>query len=183
MKKRIIAAFLLVSMLFAGGMRAKHFAILLIPAILLGVFLILLEPYRLNRLSAFLNPWASPKGEGYQLLQSLYALGSGGWFGVGLFNSRQKYSFLPFAESDFILSVIGEEIGFIGLFLFFILSFILFITNNIYYSMTDSFFDFNMLQSKPNAMVSVDLSVKDDFSCVCYALYDSINKRFVFKKL
>jgi cell division protein FtsW len=84
---------------------------------------VLIEPYRLNRLSAFLNPWASPKGEGYQLLQSLYALGSGGWFGVGLFNSRQKYAFLPFSESDFILSIIGEEIGFVGITLFFALLF------------------------------------------------------------
>ncbi len=123
----VCVGLLMISMLFAGGMRFKHFAILLIPAILLGVFLILLEPYRLNRLSAFLNPWASPKGEGYQLLQSLYALGSGGWFGVGLFNSRQKYAFLPFSESDFILSIIGEEIGFVGLIFFFaLLIFIIF---------------------------------------------------------
>ena len=76
--------------------------------------LIIAEPYRLQRLLAFVDPWASPKGEGYQLIQSLYALGGGGWFGVGLFNSRQKYRFLPFAESDFILSVIGEEIGLLG---------------------------------------------------------------------
>ena len=84
--------------------------------------LIIAEPYRLNRLSAFLNPWASPKGEGYQLLQSLYALGSGGWFGVGIFNSRQKFRFLPFSESDFILAVIGEEIGFVGLAVLFVLT-------------------------------------------------------------
>ena len=72
-------------------------------------------------MSAFLDPWASPKEEGYQLIQSLYALGNGGWFGTGVFNSRQKYRFLPFAESDFILSIIGEEYGFIGiLFLFFV---------------------------------------------------------------
>jgi cell division protein FtsW len=76
--------------------------------------LILMEPYRLNRLAAFLNPWASPLKEGYQLIQSFFALGSGGWFGVGLFNSRQKYNFLPFAESDFIFSIIGEELGFVG---------------------------------------------------------------------
>lgn len=118
---------LVFTMLFAGGMRIKHMIFLIVPAIAVGVFLILLEPYRLSRLMAFINPWSNPKGEGYQLLQSLYALGSGGWFGVGLFNSRQKYSFLPFAESDFILSVIGEEIGFIGLFLFFsLLAFIIF---------------------------------------------------------
>ena len=76
--------------------------------------LVILEPYRLKRLMAFIDPWASPQGEGFQLIQSLYSLGDGGLFGVGLFNSRQKYLFLPFAESDFILSIIGEEIGFIG---------------------------------------------------------------------
>jgi len=114
---------LMFSILLFAGMRIKHFLFLIIPAFIVGVFLILLEPYRLSRLSAFLDPWSSPKGEGYQLLQSLYALGSGGWFGVGLFNSRQKYSFLPFSESDFILSIIGEEIGFIGLLLFFLLLF------------------------------------------------------------
>ena len=73
---------------------------------------------------AFINPWANPKGEGYQLIQSLYSLGAGGLFGVGLFNSRQKYLFLPFSESDFIFSIIGEEFGFVGsifvLLLFFI---------------------------------------------------------------
>ena len=76
--------------------------------------LIIAEPYRLKRLFAFLNPWASPQGEGFQLIQSFYSLGNGGWFGVGLFNSRQKYLFLPFAESDFIFSIIGEELGYVG---------------------------------------------------------------------
>lgn len=117
----VCVALLLLTMLFSAGMKLKYFFALIVPAIILGVLLILIEPYRLKRLSAFLNPWSSPKGEGYQLLQSLYALGSGGVFGVGLFNSRQKYAFLPFAESDFILSVIGEEIGFFGLFAFFLL--------------------------------------------------------------
>lgn len=115
----VCVALLMISVLFAGGMRIKHLLILAVPAVLVGVLLIIAEPYRLNRLMAFIDPWANPKGEGYQLLQSLYALGSGGWFGVGLFNSRQKYAFLPFSESDFILSVIGEEIGFVGLFFFF----------------------------------------------------------------
>ena len=112
---------LMLTILFCAGMKIKHLLVLIIPALILGVILILIEPYRLKRLLAFLNPWSSPKGEGYQLLQSLYALGSGGWFGVGLFNSRQKFAFLPFAESDFILSIIGEEIGFIGLIAFFML--------------------------------------------------------------
>lgn len=115
----VCVAMLMLTMLFAAGMKIKHFVVLILPALAIGIILIFAEPYRLNRLAAFLNPWSNPKGEGYQLLQSLYALGSGGWFGVGLFKSRQKYAFLPFAESDFILSVIGEEIGFIGLILFF----------------------------------------------------------------
>ena len=104
----------MIIMLIVGGMRFKHFLILCIPALLLAVGLILIEPYRLDRLMAFLNPWENPKEEGYQLIQSLYSLGAGGLFGVGLFNSRQKYMFLPFAESDFIFAIIGEELGFIG---------------------------------------------------------------------
>ncbi|MBE5742743.1 MAG: putative lipid II flippase FtsW [Clostridiales bacterium] len=114
---------LMLALLFASGMKISHFILILTPIALCVPLLIIAEPYRLNRLSAFLNPWASPKGEGYQLLQSLYALGSGGWFGVGLFNSRQKFRFLPFSESDFILAVIGEEVGFIGLALLFALIF------------------------------------------------------------
>ncbi len=104
----------MVIMLFIGGMSLKHFLILAIPAFALVVLLIVIEPYRLDRLMAFINPWANPKEEGYQLIQSLYSLGAGGLFGVGLFNSRQKYLFLPFAESDFIFAIICEELGFIG---------------------------------------------------------------------
>lgn len=110
---------LMVGLLFASGARWRYIALIIIPIIAIAPILVIIEPYRLSRLTAFLNPWASPKGEGYQLLQSLYALGSGGWFGVGLFNSRQKFEFLPFSESDFILSVIGEEIGFVGIVLTF----------------------------------------------------------------
>ena len=110
---------LMLAMLFLGGMQVKHFLIIFIPAMLAVPVMIMAEPYRLSRLSAFLDPWENPKGEGYQLIQSLYALGNGGWFGTGLFNSRQKYRFLPFAESDFILSIIGEELGFIGIFILF----------------------------------------------------------------
>lgn len=105
------AAFVL---LFAAGAKPMHLAVILVPVVALGIALIVAEPYRVRRLLAFLDPWSSPLDEGYQLIQSYYALGSGGLFGVGLFNSRQKYLFLPFAESDFILSVIGEETGFFG---------------------------------------------------------------------
>ena len=113
---------LMIAMLFLGGVKVKHFLVILIPALVAVPVLIAMEPYRLKRLYAFIDPWASPQGEGYQLIQSLYALGNGGWFGVGLFNSRQKYRFLPFAESDFILSVIGEEFGFFGIVLLFAVS-------------------------------------------------------------
>lgn len=102
------------AMLFVGGAKMKHFLVLIVPVALLVPVLIMLEPYRLKRLTAFLDPWSSPLGEGYQLIQSFYALGSGGLFGLGLFNSRQKYLFLPFSESDFIFSVIGEELGLVG---------------------------------------------------------------------
>ena len=101
-------------MLFVGGARMKHFMILGVPAAAVVPVLILIEPYRIQRFMAFLNPWANPQGEGFQLIQSLYSLGSGNLFGVGLFNSRQKYMFLPFSESDFIFSIIGEELGFFG---------------------------------------------------------------------
>jgi cell division protein FtsW len=101
-------------MLFIGGIKIKHFLLLMIPLFVLVPLLILIEPYRVLRLLAFLDPWNSPKEEGFQLVQSLYSIGSGGLFGVGLFNSRQKYLFLPFSESDFIFSIIAEESGFFG---------------------------------------------------------------------
>ena len=116
---------LMLAMLFLGGMKMKYFLAVFIPVLIAVPVLIAMEPYRLRRLSAFLDPWASPRDEGYQLIQSLYALGNGGWFGTGLFRSRQKYRFLPFAESDFILSVIAEEFGFVGvLLLFFVCGFL-----------------------------------------------------------
>lgn len=110
----VLVALVAMFMLFVCGVRPKWFAALSVPAVAGAVLLIVAEPYRLKRLLAFLDPWASPLGEGYQLIQSYYALGSGGMFGVGLFNSRQKYLFLPFAESDFVFSVVGEELGFVG---------------------------------------------------------------------
>lgn len=104
----------MLSMLFVGGASLKQFLLLLIPIICLVPVLIIIEPYRLRRLVAFLDPFASASGEGFQLVQSLYGVANGGFLGVGLFNSRQKYLFLPFAESDFIFSIIAEEFGFVG---------------------------------------------------------------------
>ncbi len=102
-------------MLICGGIKGRYLVSLALPVFVL-VILILAEPYRVKRILAFINPWENSRDEGFQLIQSFYALAGGGVFGVGLFNSRQKYTFLPFAESDFIFSIIGEELGFVGAF-------------------------------------------------------------------
>lgn len=107
-------ALTLIFMMFVGGLRIKVFGLLSIPALALVMGLILMAPYRMARIMAFINPWANPLDEGYQLIQSLYAIGSGGVWGVGLFNSRQAELFLPFSESDFIFSIIAEELGLVG---------------------------------------------------------------------
>ncbi len=117
MSVTVCIGLLTLSVLFLGGARPSRLLLVLAPAALAVPVLIVAEPYRLQRLYAFLDPWSSPQGEGYQLIQSLYALGGGGWLGVGLFRSVQKYRYLPFAESDFILAVIGEELGFVGVLL------------------------------------------------------------------
>ncbi len=123
----MVTAALLFGMLFLAGTPLKTLALLLLPVLLALPVLILMEPYRLRRFTAFLDPWSSPQDEGYQLIQSLYALANGNLFGVGLFNSRQKFRFLPFAESDFILAVIAEETGFFGvLCLFALIGFVVF---------------------------------------------------------
>lgn len=110
----ICMALLVVVMLFLGGAKLKHFLILLVPAILMVVLLIVIEPYRLKRLVAFLDPFASKQNEGFQLVQSILGISLGGAFGSGIFKSRQKYLFLPFSESDFIFAIIAEEVGFVG---------------------------------------------------------------------
>lgn len=125
MSVTMCVALLMLAMLFLGGMKMQHFLLIFLPVLLAVPLMIAAEPYRLSRLSAFLDPWENPRGEGYQLIQSLYALGNGGWFGTGLFKSRQKYRFLPFAESDFILAIIGEELGAVGIIVLFLLSFLL----------------------------------------------------------
>lgn len=133
---------LMLAMIFLAGMKLRYFLFILVPALVAVPVLIIMEPYRLLRLSAFIDPWASPKNEGYQLIQSLYALGNGGWFGTGLFRSRQKYRFLPFAESDFILSIIGEEFGFVGIFILFLICGVLIYKGIKIAAEADDFFSF-----------------------------------------
>lgn len=103
-------------LLFAAGIRWRHIALLGFSGLLALVALIVQEPYRLNRIVGYLDPWAHASKEGYQTINSLYALGSGGLFGMGLGNSRQKLDFLPEQHTDFIFAILGEELGFIGAF-------------------------------------------------------------------
>ena len=82
---------------------------------LLGIVgLIIMAPYRMLRIVSFLNPWVDPLGSGYQIIQSLYAIGPGGLLGQGFLNSRQKQFYLPEPQTDFIFAIVGEELGFIG---------------------------------------------------------------------
>ncbi|WP_367682798.1 cell division protein FtsW [Buchnera aphidicola] len=105
------------SILFLSGVKIKQFCTIISLVLIIIIFLILIEPYRINRMLTFLNPWKDPFGNGYQLTQSLIALGRGHFFGQGLGNSIQKLNYLPEAHSDFIFSIIGEELGYIGCFL------------------------------------------------------------------
>lgn len=98
----------------AAGARILHLSALCGLGILAVAAAIYFEPYRLKRFLAFLNPEADPQGAGYQIIQSLYALGSGGLFGVGLGQSKQKFLYLPENHTDFIFAIIGEELGFAG---------------------------------------------------------------------
>lgn len=112
-------------LLFLCGVRLKTLACILLPALVVAVVMLVAEPYRLKRLSAFVDPWANPKDEGFQLIESLYGIANGGFWGVGYGNSIQKNMFLPFSESDFIFAIIAEEFGLIGcLVLFFVFAWI-----------------------------------------------------------
>lgn len=113
-------------MLFVAGTRVIHMGGLIGAVGALGATFILVEPYRMRRLLSFTNPWSDSQGDGYQLVQSLLALGSGGLTGVGIGQSRQKCFYIPEPHNDFILAVIGEELGFIGC-AFIIILFILFL--------------------------------------------------------
>ena len=101
-------------MMIVAGCKFKHFlgaSCILIPIV---IVIVIIEPYRLQRVTTFLDPWQDATGDGWQVIQSLYAIGSGGLFGVGLGESKQKYLYIPEPHNDFIFSIIGEELGFLG---------------------------------------------------------------------
>ncbi len=103
-----------IGLLFLAGSRLLPLVTLLAILGAAAVALVIMEPYRMRRLVAFLDPWAHAQDSGYQLVQALIAFGRGGWFGLGLGNSVQKMFYLPEGHTDFILAVIGEELGWIG---------------------------------------------------------------------
>ena len=103
-----------VSILFVGGIRMRHMAVVGAAGLFGGTFLAIVEPYRRARLLSFIDPFDHYKEGGYQVAQSLIALGSGGWTGVGLGAGRSKWLFLPNAHTDFIFAIIGEELGLVG---------------------------------------------------------------------
>ena len=102
------------AMLWLGGVRARFLVRMALAAAPVGILVMLLEPYRMQRIRAFLDRGEDMQGISYQINQSLISLGSGGWFGVGLGSSKQKFAFLPMAHTDFIVSIVGEELGLLG---------------------------------------------------------------------
>ena len=101
-------------MMFLAGARISHILALLPPAVLGVLTLSFLSPYRWRRIIAFIDPWKDPLGTGFHIIQSLIAIGSGGILGFGAGNSRQKFLYLPEQYTDFIFSIVCEELGFIG---------------------------------------------------------------------
>jgi cell division protein FtsW len=112
----LVVAFSITSLLIAAGMPMRYLGTLALIAVGLVVLLVLAQPYQQARLLSFLHPWSAGHGAGYQAVQGQIALGSGGLLGVGLGRSVQKIFYLPEAQTDFILAVIGEELGVLGIF-------------------------------------------------------------------
>jgi cell division protein FtsW len=110
----LMLAIICFTICFAAGMRPRHLVYAVVPALLYVGKMLIFTPFRMKRLSAFIDPWADAQGTGYQVVQSLIAVGSGGTHGLGFAQGRQKLLFLPFAHSDFIFAVVGEELGLVG---------------------------------------------------------------------
>ncbi|HTG92449.1 MAG TPA: putative lipid II flippase FtsW [Pyrinomonadaceae bacterium] len=110
----LMLALIFVVMIYTAGARLAHLALAATPALIAVVGLLIFVPFRLKRLITFLDPWADAQGGGFQVVQSLISVGSGGTNGLGFAQGKQKMLFLPFAHSDFIFAVIGEELGLVG---------------------------------------------------------------------
>ena len=110
----VVLLAIVASLFFVAGFKFRYFFVLLLSLASVFWLLVYKVQYRLDRITSFLDPWADPLGDSYQLVNSLIAIGSGGWFGVGLGESMQKMGYLPEAHTDFIFAVIAEELGLIG---------------------------------------------------------------------
>jgi cell division protein FtsW len=110
----LMLAIISMTMCFAAGVRPRHVVYAAIPGLLYVGKMVIFTPFRWRRMATFIDPWADQQGSGYQVVQSLIAVGSGGPHGLGFAQGHQKLLFLPFAHSDFIFAVIGEELGLIG---------------------------------------------------------------------
>ncbi len=113
----VIIVMSIIGLLFISGVPYKFFTNIGILGLLGVIGLVLIAPYRLKRIISFINPWSDPLGSGFQIIQSLYAIGPSGLFGYGFLNSRQKHFYLPEPQTDFIFSIIAEEFGFLGIIL------------------------------------------------------------------
>lgn len=111
----------IIGLLFVGGVNFKFFLKIGLIGVIGVAILIIIAPYRLARILSFLDPWKDPLGSGFQIIQSLYAIGPGGLFGLGFGNSIQKHFYLPEPQTDFIFSIISEEFGFLGILIIVIL--------------------------------------------------------------
>jgi cell division protein FtsW len=110
----IMLMLIFLTLLWVVGAPVALFGGILSVAVLASTIMIMVEPYRLRRITSFLDPWADIQGGGWQAVQGQIAMGSGGWFGIGLGSSRQKWGWTPHAESDFIFAILGEELGLMG---------------------------------------------------------------------
>lgn len=132
----------LIVLIFTSNIKLSFFIKLSLLGVGGIVVLILIAPYRLERILTFLNPWQDPLGSGFQIIQSMYAIGPGGIFGLGFTNSIQKHFYLPEPQTDFIFSIISEELGFIGVLILSIFYIVLF-----------------------SNIIKISLSSNDDFGC------------------
>ncbi|SJM93780.1 integral membrane protein involved in stabilizing FstZ ring during cell division [Crenothrix polyspora] len=110
----VVILLIAMGVMFLGGARLSQFAILMSLVVVLATLLIYIEPYRMRRITSFMDPWADPLNSGFQLVQALISFGRGEWLGVGLGNGIQKLFYLPEAHTDFLFSVIAEELGLLG---------------------------------------------------------------------
>lgn len=111
----VVIVISIVALLFVSGVKMNFFIKIGLLGLIGVVVLIIIAPYRMERIVSFLNPWSDPLGSGFQIIQSMYAIGPGGLLGLGFGNSIQKHFYLPEPQTDFIFSIISEEFGFMGI--------------------------------------------------------------------